>query len=225
MKRNFIKDWEKDFIILVYVDFDIKEIAKILKRTPSSIQTLANDLKLKKNRDKVSIGDKFGELSIIDNHIKRWGKKHWKCRCTCGKICCPTTSSLLNGKSKSCGHVRLEIIKNGYKDITGTWFNCLKNNAKKRKLKLDLTKEYLQSLLEQQNFKCAITGIPITISKRRYCKEYHLETTASLDRIDSSKGYIEGNVQFLYKDINMMKSFHNQEYFIFLCKKVVENYK
>jgi hypothetical protein len=45
-------------------------------------------------------------------------------------------------------------------------------------------------------------------------------TTASLDRIDSSKGYIEGNVQWIHKHINKMKNNFNESYFIEICKKI-----
>jgi len=39
-------------------------------------------------------------------------------------------------------------------------------------------------------------------------------TTASLDRIDSSIGYTEENVQWIHKDINSLKSnFQESEFF------------
>lgn len=46
-----------------------------------------------------------------------------------------------------------------------------------------------------------------------------------LDRIDSSKGYIEGNVQWVHKDVNMMKQNYSQKYFIEMCKKIYETNK
>ena len=36
----------------------------------------------------------------------------------------------------------------------------------------------------------------------------------SLDRIDSSKGYEENNVQWVHKDINLMKNKYDNKYFI-----------
>jgi archaellum component FlaC len=45
----------------------------------------------------------------------------------------------------------------------------------------------------------------------------------SLDRIDSKLGYIEGNVQWLHKDVNYMKQEYSQEYYIDICKKVANN--
>lgn len=48
-----------------------------------------------------------------------------------------------------------------------------------------------------------------------------IEASASLDRIDSSKGYEQGNVQWVHKDINNMKQSFSQDKFIDWCKKVV----
>ena len=46
--------------------------------------------------------------------------------------------------------------------------------------------------------------------------------TASLDRIDNTKGYTQDNVQWVHKDINRIKSDLSQEYFLTLCKTVVD---
>lgn len=46
---------------------------------------------------------------------------------------------------------------------------------------------------------------------------------ASLDRIDSSLGYIIGNVQWVYKGVNFMKGEMSHDYFIEMCKMITEN--
>lgn len=43
------------------------------------------------------------------------------------------------------------------------------------------------------------------------------ELPLSLDRIDSNKGYVEGNVQWVHKDVNMMKQSYSNERFIGIC--------
>jgi hypothetical protein len=48
-------------------------------------------------------------------------------------------------------------------------------------------------------------------------------STASIDRIDSSKGYILGNIQWVHKDVNFMKRTYSQEYFVKMCKLITEN--
>lgn len=59
---------------------------------------------------------------------------------------------------------------------------------------IDLTEAYIKELLEKQGYKDYYTGI-----KPEDPKEY------SIDRIDSSKGYIQGNVVITTNRINLMK--------------------
>ena len=53
--------------------------------------------------------------------------------------------------------------------------------------------------------------------------EYGVDITASLDRIDSLKGYTEDNVQWVHKHINFMKGSLSENKFIEYCKLIVKN--
>ena len=44
--------------------------------------------------------------------------------------------------------------------------------------------------------------------------------TASIDRIDSSIGYVIGNVQWVHKQVNFMKGTMEQKEFIKFCKLI-----
>jgi len=69
-----------------------------------------------------------------------------------------------------------------------------------------ITKEYLFEIWENQNHKCAYTNIDLILPcYRRKIKTSRI-FSASLDRIDSKKGYIIGNVQFVSSAINFMKN-------------------
>ena len=68
-------------------------------------------------------------------------------------------------------------------------------------------------LFLKQNRKCALTGQSIFFAKTT--REHDSkQTTASLDRIDSNNGYIEGNVQWVHKKLNMMKQAMPDQEFI-----------
>ena len=83
----------------------------------------------------------------------------------------------------------------------------------------DLTIEDIWQLYERQDGVCALSGLPIGWAIKG------LTATASIDRIDSSEGYILENVQLVHKDINFMKQQFDQEYFINLCKAVIDKEK
>jgi hypothetical protein len=73
-------------------------------------------------------------------------------------------------------------------------------------------------LWEQQGGRCAITNIAMT-------HKYHDMCAASIDRIDSSKGHVKGNVQLLCQAVNHAKRHHSQGEvisFFDLCYKVRE---
>lgn len=108
-----------------------------------------------------------------------------------------------------------------YKGIFKTTFNKLKKQAYKRKLAFSITMEYIGDLFEKQKKKCALTGELLTLKKT--VKDQ--TQTASLDRKNSSMGYIEGNVQWVHKDINRMKSNFSEERFVNSCQKIVEHNK
>ena len=72
-------------------------------------------------------------------------------------------------------------------------------------------------MLIEQDFKCALTGFPI--------QAMNINNNASLDRIDSSRGYVEGNLQWVLAEVNMMKQHYSQNRFIEICKAVALNAK
>lgn len=77
-------------------------------------------------------------------------------------------------------------------------------------------------LFEKQNGKCALSNVDIFLSKR-YPRVLQ---TASLDRIDNTKGYIKNNLQWVHKDINTLKTDFSMERFLELCNLVSEfNFK
>ena len=71
-----------------------------------------------------------------------------------------------------------------------------------------------QELYQQQKGKCAISGVDIVLVNK--IKNNNVDwsvVTASLDRIDSSIGYIETNVQPVCNICNKMKLTQTEEEF------------
>lgn len=183
----------------------------------------------KDHRLKDLTGKKFNMLTVIERAgSNRQGSSMWKCQCDCGKEITASSDHLTRKKSpiKGCGCQR--FIKgpehkdwNGQGEISGGWWFCHVGRERtqnaRTKVPVTVTIEYAWDLFLKQNRKCALSGVDLVISTT------HAYNTASIDRIDSSKGYEEGNIQWVHKHINFMKRTYSQEYFIEMCKKVAEH--
>lgn len=164
---------------------------------------------------------RFGRLLVVrSTGGSRGGSKLWECMCDCGNIIHATTRHLNREKCtvKSCGCLQKESGSNhkdwkGVGDISGAWFamRVLRTSNKRLPIEINVTMEFIWDLFLKQDRRCALSGLPLTISTDSY------EGDASLDRIDSSKGYIEGNVQWVHKHINFMKNKFDHNYFIEMC--------
>lgn len=66
------------------------------------------------------IGKRFGRLTVTAYAGKRAGMHHWKCVCDCGNETIVGQTLLQTGKTKSCGCLQSEILRDNLKLIDGT---------------------------------------------------------------------------------------------------------
>ena len=86
----------------------------------------------------------------------------------------------------------------------------------------ELDVSYLKELWESQRGICPYTGIKMILPKTTYDK-VRSPIKASLDRIDSNREYVKGNVEFVCCAINLAKnSFTREQMKEFLREIVVE---
>lgn len=121
---------------------------------------------------------------------------------------------------------RLNVVKRKggsktYQLIPPSQIKNIKKGAKSRQIKYDVSTKYLEKLFLLQEEKCALSGVQISFAKN-YTEFSTGIGTASLDRIDSSKGYIKGNVQWVHKKVNIMKQDMTDEEFINWCKTIAD---
>lgn len=171
-------------------------------------------------------GKTFNYWTVLSfSHLDERKRKVWDCICKCGTERKVIGSNLVNNMSKSCGCLQKETKGpqwTGIEEISGEFIYNIKTKAKSRNIEYNLSNEYLWELYLKQNKKCALSGVDITFAPTNEQKDSHLKT-ASLDRIDSSKPYIEGNVQWVHKHINIMKNVYMQDEFINYCKLVTDH--
>ena len=93
-------------------------------------------------------------------------------------------------------------------------------NARKRNTRIlehNLTTVYIQGLLEKQNYCCAFTGIKLDHKTGK-----NNLNMASIDRIDSKKGYVENNIQIVLNCMNKAKGEATDKQFRKLLKEINE---
>lgn len=220
---------DKNQLEKLYKDkFSLKEISNFFNCSVSTIRVKIKEYNIELNTNKIyylpNKGDKFNRLTFLyelPNNINN--KKYWCCECECGKIKNYDYYNIIKGKIISCGCFHKDHVKSynwsGYKDIPGNYWSGIISGSVKRNIEFNISIEYAWFIYEKQNKKCKLSNLSIDFeTKRNKIKTYQ----ASLDRIDNSKGYIEGNVQWIVKEINYMKNKMNEDTFIYLCKKINE---
>lgn len=147
-------------------------------------------------------------------------------QCDCGSVSITDARNLFQGKAIRCIQCAtvgqtgpLSRGWKGGKHTPLTHYHKFKKCAGKRKMEWALSIEDIDNIYERQNGKCAMSGIALLFDHgaRNGCEKGN----ASLDRIDSNKGYIPSNVQLVTKDINMGKQSLTDAEFIAMCKSVV----
>ena len=167
-------------------------------------------------------GRKFDLLKVIKllrikEDVKGDHRFRWECRCDCGNICEKSTSSLryhhLGSKiQNSCGCANKKFHRWKNLDIDPRHYNRIKSGAKNRKLDFDVTPEFLHELYHKQEGKSAISGRKIVLHRHDRTGtglsqrvSDNKDLIASLDRIDSSKGYVQNNVWWISRRENSCK--------------------
>lgn len=134
------------------------------------------------------------ESEVIRN--KKLQRKNY-----CSRKCC----GLSNIKNLPEGGSGYDISQHsGHLADEFTVVRCHLTRAKSRNYEVTVSLQDLKDQWELQEGLCNYTKIPLV--KPNSKGKNSTIFTASLDRIDSSKGYIVGNIQFVSMGVNFMKS-------------------
>lgn len=164
------------------------------------------------------VGEVVGNKTLVEYVGQNKHKQHlWMVKCnSCDEVAGPMTFSHAGRYGKSCSICQRLPENNGrwkgHELLTGSWLYQYRNDAAKKNREWSVTPEELWSLWLRQDGRCIYTNLELI----------HGET-ASLDRIDSSKGYVLENLQWVHRDINRMKSDFDADYFVQLCSLVRTN--
>jgi hypothetical protein len=165
-------------------------------------------------------GLRFGLWLVLSKGDIRAGRNvRWLCQCECGTTAFVFASSLKDTESGGC-----RTCKAGrqMRLATNRLWKYTRRHAFHRGIEFALDKEATFAILVSQNNRCALSGVPLNFALSALV-HMHGGTTASLDRIDSTKGYVAGNVWWVHKDVNRMKSNLPLDRFLDLCACIIAN--
>lgn len=98
--------------------------------------------------------------------------------------------------------------------------NLALHNARKRTEDVVLTVDDLLSLWNEQERKCALTGIVMTWGKGKILPE-----SISIDRIDQSIGYVAGNVRLVCYAVNCFRGQMSDDKMFAMALSLIANMK
>lgn len=122
--------------------------------------------------------------------------------------------------SLSTEYFQFENVKNKLKFLNQNISRAANRGDKSQKVAVSL--DYLYSIGEKQKWKCALTGLPLEFTRggTNWGGFWCNPMSCTIDRIDSKKGYVEGNIQLVIWKINSLKKDTDNQEFIELCKLV-----
>ncbi len=90
--------------------------------------------------------------------------------------------------------------------------------CQKRGMTFKIDQKFILDLFKKQDGKCFYTGETLSYKP-------NTENFFSIDRLDSSKGYIDGNIVLCVSDVNYMKTDLELDRFIKLCHLISNKFK
>lgn len=198
-----------------------KEEYKCLSDLNGGRATGCRSCKARERSRQIKINDNYKNWTVISGpRTNSCQCIEWLCQCKCGNQRWIQGNELMNlnrcFECQQCAAKRRgnnQAVANGkIGEMTLSRYSKLKRSASIRNIPFKVSMEYLWELFVSQKHLCAITGDYIE----------HLKN-ASLDRIDSTKGYIKGNVQWVTYQANVSKHTMSMEQFYNFCRKVLNH--
>lgn len=162
-------------------------------------------------------GQKFGRLIVVAREKSKHNRSHWLCVCDCGAQVVTSGKNLRDGKKKSCGCLRREMLTIPAENTSNPdsrfriAYSQYRANAEKRNLAFPITREQFDCLVKQTCFYCGRTP----------------EIIGGVDRKDNNIGYTVENCVACCQVCNYMKRGSSVEAFLQQCREIVgyQNHK
>lgn len=140
----------------------------------------------------------------------------------CSRKCSMTAAQLIANKIPTRNRYNIATHSDCRRDKY-TAFRYILSSAKRRFKEFSITLDDLKYQWELQSGRCPYSNIQLELPTNTGGK-IHPSVRASLDRIDSSKGYVKDNIQFVSTMINYMKSSLPEEDVLRFRDQLIKNY-
>jgi hypothetical protein len=174
-------------------------------------------------------GQRFGRLTVQGRALKSTTREaQWVCLCDCGKTTTPRGSQLRNGHTQSCGCLSAETAATlaaarfalppgeaAINDLMARY----RRQAAKRDITFDLTRPEFKALVVLDCHYCG--AVPAQQVQARYSRKTPVAFNG-VDRKDSAKGYVMGNVVPACGMCNRAKGTASVADFIAWARRVVD---
>lgn len=171
-------------------------------------------------------GQRFTRLYVVRYEGVIRGGHRWRCQCDCGSLVFPTSAHLLNERTKSCGCLSAESLRQwscrkesrfpeqGFYVLLTNY----KQNARRRGCDFDLSDDEFRRLTSSNCYYC---GNPPALRQKsrgdRTCYVYN-----GIDRVDNAGGYTSDNARPCCSRCNFLKGPRNEEEFLELLRHATQ---
>lgn len=158
--------------------------------------------------NKYQVGDTVGSVKILkETHIGK--RKAYLLRCSCGHEFCRNTGFFKENclNCKKCSYKNLSVSKTRKDKETHviTIYNKYKTASKQRHLCFNISLDFFKSLIFENCYYCnSIPSNKFKLPNKTH--ENYFIYYNGIDRIDSTKGYLEDNCVSCCKICNTSKS-------------------
>lgn len=176
-----------------------------------------------------SCGKETEKRATEINRQKKKGKKLFYCNLSCaGKVNNTHLKPYQEELKRNTGRGNWLRKKDIYSQFRYHLNNAKRHCKKCKKIDgINIDLEYLKTIWNNQNGKCAVTGLDLQV-KHIHTKKQRTDKSpyqASLDRIDNNKGYVKGNVRFVCYMFNIARNDFSDNEVLEFCQKIASNIK
>lgn len=214
MSKLWTKE-EDEQLRQLYLMYSCAEIAEKLKRTVFSIRVRANERGLStKQRSWIKEED-----AIMIAEYSTLGRREIARKLNRTEPAVQRRAIHLGVKISGAARTTLRSGSNsplfrGHEEIPAHYLASMRVRARSRDLRCEITPSDIWGVYLGQNRRCRYSGRIVS-----FC-----DKTASVDRIDSSKGYVLDNIQIVHRNVNLMKIDLSESEFLFFIHAIAKQH-